>query len=75
MPLYEAGRTTPLVTADPEEGVVQTYQDGYGLRLHKHESGPLIMSIVCSEEGVSYYVRLSPEWVKKAHELLGKNIT
>ena len=74
MGLYGIGRTTPLVTAEPEEGVIQTYQDGYGLRLRQHSTGPLIISLVMSEEKVEYYVVLSPEFVKKAHELLGKHI-
>ena len=74
MSLYETGRTTPLVTDEPEEGVTQTYQDGYALRLREHGTGPLIISLVFGEEKIEYYVMLSPEFVKKAHELLGKHI-
>ena len=74
MSLYETGRTTPLVTDEPVEGVTQTYDDGYALRLRQHPTGPLIISLVMDEEKIEYYVKLSPEFVKKAHELLGKHI-
>ena len=74
MPLYEAGSLIPVVINDHEDDIVQTHQDGYGLRLHVNSQGSLVFALVMSEEQVEYFVRLSPEFVKKAHELLGKHI-
>ena len=74
MSLYAVGSLAPLVSDDPEDGVLQTYADGYGLRLHVNSQGSLVFALVMSEEKLEYFVRLSPEFVKKAHELLGKHI-
>ncbi len=74
MPEYQAGTPTPVLVVG-EKSIMQTYKDGYGLRLYNNARGRLSISLVFADESVEYYIELSDEFIKKAHEALGKHIT